>query len=33
MVESLEGWERWLGSEWYKGIVVFMLWGSLEGEN
>ena len=32
-VESLEGWEKWLGSEWYRGIVVFLLRGSLEGED
>ena len=31
-VESLEGWEKWLGSGWYRGIVVFLLQGSLEGE-
>ena len=25
VVESLEGWEKWLRSVWYRGIVVFLM--------
>ena len=31
-VESVAGWEKWLQSEWYRGIVIFLLRRSLEGE-
>ena len=31
-VESVDGWEKWLQSGWYRGIVLFLLRGSLEGE-
>ena len=32
VMESVDGWEKWMQSEWYKWIVLFLLRGSLEGE-
>ena len=28
----MDGWEKWIQSGWYRGIVLFLLRGSLEGE-